>query len=371
MFDLESLLREKNKVEEFIAFYHEHANLPVALYGGGKGCIWFIKLLKKYQVPISTIVDSSHMGAEGSISGIPLASTEYLEKCPECIVIISALAYRKEIAEKVKELRGNHHIFVFDALLEVLQNVYPDERREFYRNSQADFQWLYHKLADDFSKQTLARIVEGAITSDCDCYAEISNHSQYFPELILDNMADQEIFVDAGAYTGDSITDFVAAVKNKYKLVYGFEPDKNNFAKCKKECSDERIRLYQYGVGKEKSTLFFSNESGGTQTDEGAHFVKGKDNGALEAIEVVSLDEVISDKVTYIKMDIEGMELDALKGAERLIRENRPKLAISVYHKMDDIIEIPKYIYKLDMGYHLYLRHYWSHNGTDTVLFAL
>ena len=70
-------------------------------------------------------------------------------------------------------------------------------------------------------------------------------------------------------------------------------------------------------------------------------------------------------------MDIEGMELEALMGAENLIKKYKPKLAISVYHKTEDIIVIPEYILNLELGYHLYLRHYWNCNGTDTVLFAV
>lgn len=83
------------------------------------------------------------------------------------------------------------------------------------------------------------------------------------------------------------------------------------------------------------------------------------------------MDDIIKGKVTYIKMDIEGMEMDALKGGSEIIRRYKPKLAISVYHKMEDIIEIPYYINSLELGYELYLRHYWDCNGTDTILFAI
>ena len=88
-------------------------------------------------------------------------------------------------------------------------------------------------------------------------------------------------------------------------------------------------------------------------------------------MEIVRLDDIVGEEVTYIKMDIEGMELDALKGAEALITKYKPKLAISIYHKMEDIVEIPNHIRNMNLGYRFYLRHYWNCNGTDTILFAL
>lgn len=96
----------------------------------------------------------------------------------------------------------------------------------------------------------------------------------------------------------------------------------------------------------------------------------GEGYGA-ETVEVTSLDTELEGKeVTFIKMDIEGAELEALIGAESLIKKNRPKLAISIYHKMEDIIEIPQIILEYYPDYRLYLRHY-SIITTETILYAI
>ena len=88
-------------------------------------------------------------------------------------------------------------------------------------------------------------------------------------------------------------------------------------------------------------------------------------------IEVRKLDDMLRDrKVTFLKMDIEGSELAALRGAERIIREQRPKLAICVYHKPEDMWEIPGFILNCHPDYKLYLRHY-SISYTETVLYAV
>ena len=85
---------------------------------------------------------------------------------------------------------------------------------------------------------------------------------------------------------------------------------------------------------------------------------------------VVSLDSCITDKVTFIKMDIEGAELNALKGSREIIKKYKPRLAVSVYHKKEDLIEIPLYIKELVPEYKLYIRHY-SNAAIETVLYAV
>ena len=88
-------------------------------------------------------------------------------------------------------------------------------------------------------------------------------------------------------------------------------------------------------------------------------------------IDVDSIDNVLAGRsATDIKMDIEGSELRAIEGAKNTIRHYKPKLAIFVYHKPEDIFEIPLKILELDSGYKLYLRHY-SYVDTETVLYAV
>ena len=81
------------------------------------------------------------------------------------------------------------------------------------------------------------------------------------------------------------------------------------------------------------------------------------------------MDDVVDEKVTFIKMDIEGAEYEALLGAKETIQKNKPKLAISIYHKPEDIISIPKLIKSMVPNYRLYIRHY-SNADNETVLYA-
>ena len=89
-----------------------------------------------------------------------------------------------------------------------------------------------------------------------------------------------------------------------------------------------------------------------------------------DTVYLTSIDSVVKDeRVTFIKMDIEGAELKSLMGAKNTITKNKPRLVICVYHKPEDICEIPEYILSLVPEYRFYLRHYCS-VGSETVLYA-
>lgn len=208
----------------------------------------------------------------------------------------------------------------------------------------------------------------GSMSNDCDCYAAIAEISQYFPDFIRERMGEDEVYVDVGAYTGDSIEDFLEAVNGKYDKIYAFEPDQTNLQVLKENLNGVRVYCMPYGAGSTNETTFFYRD--GQDTNDTAKVVKTKEEANMQ-IEVVRLDDAISEMVNYIKMDIEGMELEALKGAEELIKKYRPKLAVSVYHKKEDLIDIPRYILGLNLGYQIFLRHHWECAGTDTVLFAV
>ena len=87
-------------------------------------------------------------------------------------------------------------------------------------------------------------------------------------------------------------------------------------------------------------------------------------------MEVVRVDDIVDENVTYVKMDIEGAELDSLYGMEKIIKRDKPTLAICVYHNNEDIIEIPEYISSIAPTYKMYLRHHnWS--AAETVLYCV
>lgn len=185
--------------------------------------------------------------------------------------------------------------------------------------------------------------------------------SQYFD---LQNLELQnEYFADIGALDGETTKYFLDHFENGH--AYVLEPNPKQFDVTKKRLQEyPQVELFPYGAYDQNTTLRFDSCDG----DEGSARVS--ESGETR-IEVRKLDDLLRGrKVTFIKMDIEGSELAALRGAERIIREQRPKLAICVYHKPEDMWEIPSFILNCCPDYKLYLRHY-SISYTETVLYAI
>lgn len=188
---------------------------------------------------------------------------------------------------------------------------------------------------------------------------------QYFdlPELYH---VENESFVDAGCYDGKTSLNFIKWAGNKYQHIYAFEADPCNTSKIDriflKPNFNGKVDIISKGVWNEIITLKFNSMSESTSQIDGT--------GNIE-ISVTTLDKVFDKKeITFIKMDIEGAELSALKGSKNIISEQKPKLAISLYHKQKDIFDIPNLLLQYNPDYKFYLRHY-SFVAYETVLYAL
>lgn len=172
-----------------------------------------------------------------------------------------------------------------------------------------------------------------------------------------------EVYIDAGAFDGETILDFCEWTKGIYKKIYVFEPTKDM---CKyisermEQAEIKNVEILNNAVWNQKETLSFSEFGSASAVSS---------NGNIE-VQGVDIDSVINgEKVTFIKMDVEGSELRALEGAERTIRLNKSRLAICIYHKRMDVLEIASYLLELVPEYKFYIRHYCS-NMWETVLYA-
>lgn len=187
---------------------------------------------------------------------------------------------------------------------------------------------------------------------------------QYF-DLPAMRPEKDEVFIDAGCFDCGTVQTFVELTNGRYRHIYSFEPDAASFRRCQGIRKDKQFRnhtLLNKGLWSSQTVLHFHSE--------GTALSKVSET-AENVVETVTLDQVLkNEKVTWIKMDIEGAELEALKGSERIIREQKPKLAISIYHKAEDFVDIPAWLLALAPEYKLYYRHY-SLYKYETILYAM
>lgn len=180
----------------------------------------------------------------------------------------------------------------------------------------------------------------------------------YFPDFITH--LDDEQFVDCGACDGDTVKAFMERWK-KFNRIVAFEPDTNNYLKLMEVRDPEgkgRIVKWRMAVSDANQWVKFTANG-----DYSSHIEKSENETSpsekTEAVSATKLDGGIGDTVpTYIKMDIEGAELQALWGARKIIKEHSPVLAICAYHESDHLWEIPLLIHAINPEYKLFLRRY-------------
>jgi FkbM family methyltransferase len=185
--------------------------------------------------------------------------------------------------------------------------------------------------------------------------------AQYFPNDLF-QLSANEIFIDCGAYDGDTITEFRCATDDQFSQIIAFEPDPENFAALESTVNgDPRIALQPYAIDVRRKTVRFA--VGGT----GARI---SSTGNCD-VQTITLDEALDGIApTYMKFDIEGSELDALEGGRETIVRHRPKMAVCSYHAPDHLWNIPLRLTELLPESRLTLRTYCA-DGFDCVCYCI
>lgn len=193
----------------------------------------------------------------------------------------------------------------------------------------------------------------------CDRAKQYFDIKEVYPE------SEDEVFVDAGCYNGQTSLNYGELCGGKVKIV-AFEPEHDNYLECDRRLkqSGYEYELYECATWSEETTLNFFSAEGETWASK----IYANGNNSVKAD---SIDHILKGrKATYIKYDVEGSELEALKGSIETIQKYRPKLAISLYHKPEDVIEIPDFLENLNMDYRYYIRQYQT-RMQETTLYAI
>lgn len=361
---------EQNIGEQFIREV-KNSKHPFFCYGAGHYLQFSLAYLKKFGLKPVAILDTNYNGKYAEFNVI--AYDSFLQNNPDsdCMFVITAPSHKEEIRKKLSENFKSKNIFSFET--EIYLNFFPDINK--YRNYLLEH-WktlmiFKNELQDEVSKQTLDCVLQGRISGNQDYFSFCYRPDQYYPKELV-QFSNDEVMVELGSNNGDTLLSFLQHCP-QFKRIYCFEPDKNciplleKIKQSKKEYED-RIILEQKGAWSSTTTLFFSLE--GNVIAGNGHLVSDLSR-STEAINVVAIDDIIPEPITYMKMDIEGCELEALHGAEKQIVKNKPTLAICVYHKMSDFIDIWSYLKHLNPDYRFYLRHHNKFSATETVLYAM
>lgn len=246
--------------------------------------------------------------------------------------------------------------------------------KDFIYDHIEDFERAYLKMADDRSRRIFVDILNYKITKDAGYLAKMSadvddEHFQYFPEDIYDH-SPQECFLDVGAYIGDTFSVFNEVYSDGWKHYYGLEADSYVFKELQRAIRSsgkhaDKISLYKIAAWSEKTTLSFDENAGSSRMSE-------KDERKANMVDADRIDNILKDaEITFIKMDIEGAEYNALTGMKELIKRNKPILAICVYHLRDDFYKLTDFIEDLMPNQYKYFMRQYRYTPTETVCYMI
>jgi len=221
------------------------------------------------------------------------------------------------------------------------------------------------RLGDNLSRELLLRICAFRLGLDTNFASYKSPENQYFNALSIGALRNTLItYVDCGAYNGDTYHDLIHQQGIRCERAFLFEPDPANFSALVRVCgaANPEVICLPLGVAESHRILSFSSGQG-----EGSAVAVGGD----VHIAVASLDEMFpSARIDLIKLDVEGGEAQALLGAKSLIQRTRPVLSMSLYHKPQDLWELPELLFDVCENYGLFIRQHY-YNSFDCVLYAV
>ena len=347
---------------------------PIVLFGAGRVGRKTVTGLRKAGIEPIAFVDNDARLWNTSVEGVKVLSPAEAAKRHGDQATFVITIWRGEATDRMSQreaqLRslGCRYVVTFPPLFwkhaEAFLPHYAVDLPHRVHQQADDVRRAGRLWSDDASRSEYLAQLRWRLLGEFDALYRPVQHTMYFP-LDLCPLTDHEVFVDCGAYDGDSVRSFLDQSKKSFQRIYSFEPDPANFEKLEKDVAlrpeRESITLQRAAVGAHTGTVTFSGDG-----NEASSVGKG---GMV--VDCVTLDQVLSGtQPTYIKIDIEGAELDALNGARGIIQRYSPVLAVCTYHVQDHLWKIPLLIQSINPNYSFFL-HPHLVEGWDLVCYAI
>ena len=315
---------------------------------------------KKYILGINKLAKSvlKHIKVDGIIDDFTrvqssrkkdLVKIEDVEK--DAIILWVSTGSPLEVKSKLDTLECQNISYLSFYKYSKLELSHPpfiiDFQEDFQKN-QAEYKKTFDLLSDKKSQEVFEKVINFKISFDYNFMQGFTNNhkEQYFDKDIIPKIKNIR-FLDAGGYVGDTLPQIIENFPD-FEKIYCIEPSLLHINIAKRNFSQyENIEFINCGLGDKKVST--SSENDDLQNNCAHDF---------QASNIDTIDNLILEKIDFIKMDIEGAEQDALQGASKTIQKHTPILAICIYHKAEDWYKIPQKVLTINPHYTIYLRHY-------------
>lgn len=341
-------------MEQDLWQYLKETKKPIVLYGMGNGADKIIKVLEEKEIPFKGIFASKGFVRSKLFHSFPIESYETLKKrFGEMIVLLCFGTHLPDVIDNIKKIASEQELYAPE--VPVIGGGLFD--KGYYDTNKIAFDSILHSLADEQSKKTFQNIIKykisGKVNYLFDC--EVSPDEPYNSFLIPQ---ENETVLDLGAYNGDTALGFAEKFSD-YEKIIAVEPDRKTFKKLVLNTENLKIECRNVCISD------FTGKGSFTMN-------AGRNSAVGEGIQTdfSTVDDLLNgEEVTLIKMDVEGEEINAIRGAEKTIKQSRPRMIISAYHRTEDFLAIPKEVFKIRSDYKIYMRHFPSLPAWDTVYY--
>ena len=318
----------------------KESGLPVVVYGMGNGADKVLDEFERLSIPVMGVTASDDFVRGQMFRGFKVKKLSEFDG--NFIIAVAFASSLPDVMNRIFSLSEKYRVLV------PCVPVFGDEifNRAFIESHEAEINAAY-ALFEDGSKPIFAGCVNFMFGGELETLKSItSEKDEAFNNILCLNS--NESYLDLGAYRGDTVEEFLHYCANDYNSITAIEPDRRTFKKLAEYLENvPKSEAFQKAIYSKSQTLVFSSKAG----RQSAISSKGED------IEAISVDELCADKtVTYIKMDVEGVEKEAIDGAVNTLQTQKPKLNIALYHKSADIFEIPLQIAKINRDYKFHIR---------------
>ena len=337
------------------------SELPVVVYGMGDGADKLFEACEKKGIKISGMMASDGFLRKHTFNGfevLSLAKTQ--ERFGNFVILLAFGSKNDDVISMIKDISKKHPLFAPDLML-FGENLFD---KDFYNSNEKEFLSAHDLLADEQSKKSFEGIINYKLSGRLDYLFDVeTDFSEVFQILEPEKI---KTAIDGGAYNGDTAREMLEKCHSLEKI-FAFEPDTKNFRKLDtwiSQSGQNNVFAQNKALWSENSLLHFNRKAA-----RGSFLTNG---GIGQEVDAISVDSLFSDvPIDYLKLDVEGSEFEALKGAAGVIKRYKPQLNIALYHRPEDMFLLPSFIKNLNPDYKLYLRKHKSIPAWDVCLYAI
>lgn len=338
--------------------YLKTVNKPILMYGMGNGADKILSVLDGIGVCVSDFFASDGFVRGHFFHGKRVLSySEAKDKYSSFIVLLSFATSLPEVIDNIRRIADEQELYIPDVPVTGTEIFDYD----FYEGHKDDILYARSLLEDRESEKAFDKVIEYKLTARLEPLLESESTADEVWRDILSPDSYKIVF-DLGAYNGDTARELISRAPYIEKI-YAFEPDRRNYKKLSLYAQGEpRIIPYNAAAWSQNAELSFSGEG---NRNSGI-----KEHGC-DKVSALALDGIVTDKVDYIKFDVEGSEKEAIIGAKDIICRDKPHMLISAYHRSEDIFSLVALVHELNPDYKFYLRRFRYLPAWDLNLYCI